>query len=71
MAAETEAVALCNPHISFLCFVKGEIYPRVKRRVISKVVDGWRDNAVFDGQDGSNRFNSACGTQQVAGHGFG
>ena len=68
MAAKTKAIALCNPYLSFLSIVKGKVYFWVKSRIIGKVVNGWRNNTIFNGQYSSNSFNRAGSTQQVAGH---
>ena len=63
MAAETKAIALRYPsNFSLLSLVKRKVYFRVKSRIISKVINCWRDNAVFDSQYGSNSFNRAGST---------
>ena len=48
MATESKAIALRGSNFSFLSLVKRKVYPWIKSRIISKVVNCWRDNAIFN-----------------------
>ena len=66
MAAKTKSIALRNLNHSFLSSIKRKVYFRVKSRIISKVIDGWRDDIIFNRQYSCNSFNCAGSTKQVA-----
>ena len=69
--AEPESVADRHVDFSFLSHIERQIQSWVDVFIVRKVVDGRRDDAVFHGHDGGNRFYSTRSTKQMAGHGFG
>ena len=47
MAAKAKAITLYYPYIPFLGLVKRKVYFRIKSRIIGKVVNSWRNNAII------------------------
>ena len=73
MSAEAEGVTQGIADIAFLRFVKGEVHAIVDVlvQVFGVVVDGWRDDTVFEGHDASHSFYGSRRTDQVTGHRLG
>ena len=73
MSAEAEGVTQGIADIAFLRFVKGEVHAIVDVlvQVFGVVVDGWRDDTVFEGHNASHSFYGSCSTDQVTGHRLG
>ena len=71
MPAKPEGVGEGRPNRALLSFVEREVQFRVERLVGVFKVDGWRYNAVLDGENAGNAFDGSRSAQQVARHGFG
>ena len=71
MSSKTKRIAHGHVDAAMLGFVQREVKFRVDFRIYGNVVDGRRDEIVFDGEQTGDGLNSACGAQQVAGHTFG
>src|SRR3546814_5060807 len=56
--------------LQLLSLVESEVQPRIKSRVICKMVNSRGNNTTFQGHDGGNGFNSAGSPKQMPGHGF-
>ena len=52
-------------------FVEDDIKFRVDLRVVVKMVDGWGNDAVLEGEDGGDGFNGASSSEEVTRHRLG
>ncbi len=71
MSSESEGIADGNIYISADRLVEGKVKPAVNFGIIRKMVDGWGDDSIPQGQDGSNGLHGSGGPQKVTGHRFG
>ena len=59
MSPKTKSITQRCTHRSFLCFVKSEVKFCIKNRIVSKMVDGWRNLIVYHCRDGCNGLNGS------------
>src|SRR5580658_5389148 len=71
MTTKTEGVAQGGPNGSLLWFPEREVQPRIQFRIVSEVVDGWRDLVVNDAHDPGDRLDHPGRSEAVSRHRFG
>ena len=67
VSTESKCIAECETNVSLHCFVEGEI-ERLDVRVVCEMVYRGRNNAILDGKDCCDGFNTASSAKQVACH---
>src|SRR6478609_1065725 len=71
VATETKRITQGNIDFTLLSFIKSKVQFRIEIRIVSKMINGWRNNPFIESKQARDCFYRAGSTQQMSGHTLG